>query len=43
VGPLQRVAFTITATKRQHERIKARLLSEPSIDKLLNFRDPEED
>ena len=43
IGDLQRVSFTITATKRQHERIRGRLLSEPAIDELLNFRDPEED
>jgi putative Mg2+ transporter-C (MgtC) family protein len=43
IGGLQRVTFTITATKRQHERLHGRLLDEPAIDKLLNFRDPEED
>ena len=43
IGGLQRVCFTITATKRQHERLKGRLLAEPAIDTLLNFRDPEED
>lgn len=43
IGELQRVSFTITATKRQHERIRGRLLSEPAINTLLNFRDPEED
>ena len=43
IGDLQRVSFTITATKRQHERIRGRLLSEPAINELLNFRDPEED
>lgn len=43
IGDLQRVTFTITATKRQHERLRGRLLSEPAIDTLLNFRDPEED
>lgn len=43
IGDLQRVSFTITATKRQHERIRGRLLSEPAIDTLFNFRDPEED
>jgi putative Mg2+ transporter-C (MgtC) family protein len=43
IGNLQRVSFTITATKRQHERIRTKLISEPAIDKLLNFRDPEED
>jgi putative Mg2+ transporter-C (MgtC) family protein len=43
IGDLQRVTFTITATKRQHERLRSRLLSEPAIDDLLDFRDPEED
>ena len=43
IGDLQRVSFTITATKKQHERIYGKLLSEPAIDSLLNFRDPEED
>ncbi len=43
IGDLQRVIFTITATKKQHERLRGRLLSEPAIDTLLNFRDPEED
>ncbi len=43
IGDLQRVSFTITATKKQHERLRGRLLSEPAINELLNFRDPEED
>jgi putative Mg2+ transporter-C (MgtC) family protein len=43
VGSLERVIFTITATKRQHERIRGELLAEPAIATLLNFRDPEED
>ncbi len=43
IGPLQRVNFTITATKREHERLHGKLLAEPSIDALFNFRDPEED
>ena len=43
IGDLQRVSFTIVATKKQHERIRGKLLSEPAIDALLNFRDPEED
>jgi putative Mg2+ transporter-C (MgtC) family protein len=43
IGDLQRVSFTIVATKKQHERIRGRLLSEPAINELLNFRDPEED
>jgi len=43
IGDLQRVTFTITATKRQHERLRGKLLSEPGINALMNFRDPEED
>jgi putative Mg2+ transporter-C (MgtC) family protein len=43
IGNLQRVCFTITATKKQHDRLRGKLLSEPAIDALLNFRDPEED
>jgi putative Mg2+ transporter-C (MgtC) family protein len=43
IGDLQRVSFTVTATKKQHERLHGKLLSEPAIDSLLNFRDPEED
>ena len=43
IGELQRVCFTITATKRQHERLRGSLLAETSVDALLNFRDPEED
>ncbi|HMG85053.1 MAG TPA: MgtC/SapB family protein [Terracidiphilus sp.] len=43
IGDLQRVTFTITATKKQHERLHGRLLSEAAINELLNFRDPEED
>ena len=43
IGELQRVSFTITATKKQHEHLRGKLLSEPAIDTLLNFRDPEED
>jgi putative Mg2+ transporter-C (MgtC) family protein len=43
IGELQRVSFAVTATKRQHQRLGAKLLAEPAIDKLLTFRDPEED
>jgi putative Mg2+ transporter-C (MgtC) family protein len=43
VGELERVIFTVTATKKQHERLRGELLAEPAIAKLLNFRDPEED
>ena len=43
IGDLQRVTFNVVATKRQHERLYGRLLSEAGINALLNFRDPEED
>ncbi|MGA8732233.1 MAG: MgtC/SapB family protein [Terracidiphilus sp.] len=43
IGELQRVCFTLIATKRRHQRLRTQLLAEPSIDALLNFRDPEED
>lgn len=43
IGELQRVTFTITATKKEHERLHTKLLTEPAIDALFNFRDPEED
>lgn len=43
IGELQRVSFAVTATKKQHERLRGQLLAEPAIDALLTFRDPEED
>lgn len=43
IGDLQRVSFALNATKNQHERLWTRLRAEPAIDRLLTFRDPEED
>lgn len=43
IGVIQRLSFALVATKKQHERLSARLLAEPAIDALLTFRDPEED
>jgi len=43
IGDLQRVSFPLTATNRKHERLRGKLLSEPAIDALFTFRDPEED
>lgn len=43
IGALQRVSFSLTATKKCHQRIHESLLAQPSIDQLLTFRDPEED
>jgi putative Mg2+ transporter-C (MgtC) family protein len=43
IGEMQRVSFPLTVTKRQHERLRVKLLAEPGIDALLTFTDPEED
>jgi len=43
IGELQRLSFTVIATKREHERLHAQLQSEPAIDDLKTFRDLEED
>jgi len=43
IGTIERAGFVLTATKKQHERLRERLLSEQSIDQLFTFRDPEED
>jgi len=43
IGGLQRVSFAMTVTKKQHERLRGKLLAEPGIDTLLTFRDLEED
>jgi putative Mg2+ transporter-C (MgtC) family protein len=43
IGELQRVTFALSATKKQHERLREKLLGRPGIDALFTFRDPEED
>ncbi len=43
IGDLQRVSFVLTATQRQHQRLRGELRNEPAIDALKTFRDPEED
>jgi putative Mg2+ transporter-C (MgtC) family protein len=43
IGALQRVTFSLTATKNRHQRIHDSLLAQPAIESLLTFRDPEED
>jgi hypothetical protein len=43
IGDLQRVWFPLTTIKRTHARMQKELASAPGIDKLLTFRDPEED
>jgi len=43
IGTIQRVSFSLTATKRQHDRLRTRLLAEPAITDLKVFNDPEDD
>jgi len=43
IGELQRLSFTVVATKKEHERLRGQLLGEPAIDALFTFRDLEED
>ena len=43
IGEMQRVSFSLAVTKKQHERLHGKLATEPAIDALLTFRDPEED
>jgi putative Mg2+ transporter-C (MgtC) family protein len=43
IGSLQRVSFSVTASKRQHNRLHAKLGAEPGIAKVLTYFDPEED
>lgn len=43
IGELQRVTFTLKATRKQHDRLGKGLKAEPAIDALRTFRDPEED
>ncbi|HEX4322548.1 MAG TPA: MgtC/SapB family protein [Acidobacteriaceae bacterium] len=43
IGAIQRVSFSHSATRRQHERLQLYLLAEPAIEVLKTFRDSEED
>ena len=43
IGVLQRVSFSLAATRRRHEHMKTLLLAEPAISQLKTFRDSEED
>jgi putative Mg2+ transporter-C (MgtC) family protein len=43
IGEIQRVSFSLTATKRQHEQLRGALSTAPGIDTLFTFRDPEAD
>jgi putative Mg2+ transporter-C (MgtC) family protein len=43
IGELQRVSFSLTTSKRQHTRLREKLLTEPGINALFTYLDPEED
>jgi putative Mg2+ transporter-C (MgtC) family protein len=43
IGGVQRVSFSLLATKKNHERLRAQLAAEPAISTLLTFHDPEDD
>ena len=43
IGSVQRVSFSLVATKKQHEHLREMLLTQPPIVALHTFRDPEED
>ena len=43
IGTVERVSFTLTATRKKHEILSGRLKDESAIQALLTFRDPEED
>ena len=43
IGVLQRVSFSLLASKKKHDQLRAQLLNQPAISQLLTFRDPEED
>lgn len=43
IGDLHRLSFSLAATRRQHESLRAELIARPDIDTLMTFRDPEDD
>lgn len=43
IGELQRVSFSLTASKRQHTRLRGKLITEPGISALFTYFDPEDD
>jgi putative Mg2+ transporter-C (MgtC) family protein len=43
IGELQRVSFSLTTSKRQHTRLRAKLLTEPGINAIFTYFDPEDD
>lgn len=43
VGQMQRLLFSVAATRRSHSRIEAALCASPEIEKVLAFRDTEDE
>lgn len=43
IGELQRASFSVTTNSKRHQKLRGTLEAEPAIDRLLTFRDPEED
>jgi putative Mg2+ transporter-C (MgtC) family protein len=43
IGDLQRISFVLTATAKKHALLQSRLKTEPAIDSIHTFRDPEDD
>jgi putative Mg2+ transporter-C (MgtC) family protein len=43
IGVIERASFALTANRRCHDRLRKRLLSEPAVDDLKTFRDPDAD
>jgi hypothetical protein len=43
VGDLQRITFPLTATNRQHDKLRSQLCSKPGITQILAFPEPEDD
>jgi putative Mg2+ transporter-C (MgtC) family protein len=43
IGEMQRVSFSLTAKRKQHELILGKLATDPAIEALHTYRDPEED
>jgi hypothetical protein len=43
IGDLQRVIFPLNATNRQHDQLRHQLSTQPTLSKILSFRDPEDD
>ena len=43
VGHMQRLLFSISATRRSHQRLEAAMSTSPEIEKVLTFRDTEDE